>query len=172
MSEQIRDVGTKGTLVVYATKGGVTGESAHVIADVLRTKYGFEVDVVNLKKNPSPDLTQYRNIFIGSGVRMGRWYKQARRLLDNNFQGKNVVIFLSSCSAGDPEKHAKAVGDYIDKVLIKYPHMKPVAAEAFGGRMKTLGKTVDNCDMNTVRAWAEKVAEKLKRETSGNEEAI
>ncbi len=151
------------TLVAYATKGGVTEESANSIAHVLRTKHGFVVDLVNLKKNPSPDLEQYKNIFIGSGVRMGRWYKQALKLLDNNFEGKNVFIFLSSCSAGDPEKYQEAITKYIDDILAKYPHIKPIAAEAFGGRMKMFGKTVkDNCDIEKVRAWADRVGEKLK----------
>jgi len=33
------------TLIAYATKGGVTGDSAYAIADVLRQLYGFDVDV-------------------------------------------------------------------------------------------------------------------------------
>jgi len=169
MPEQhTKNVGTERTLIAYATKGGVTEESANVIADILRTKHGFEVDLVNLKKSPSPDLTQYKNIFIGSGVRMGRWYKQARKLLDNNFEGKNLVIFLSSCSAGNPEKYKEAITKYIHEVIAKYPLIKPFAAEAFGGRMKMFGRTVeDNCDMDKVRVWAEMVGEKLKCETLG-----
>lgn len=161
--QHIKDVETKRTLIAYATKGGVTEESANAIADVLRTKHDFEVDLINLKKNPSPDLTRYKNIFIGSGIRMGRWYKQALKLLDNNFEGKNVVIFLSSCSAGNPEKYEEAITKYIDDVLAKYPHVKPVAAEAFGGRMKMFGKKVeDNCDIEKVRTWADSVSEELK----------
>jgi menaquinone-dependent protoporphyrinogen oxidase len=150
------------TLIAYATKGGVTEESANVIADVLRTKHDFEVDLVNLRKKRSPDLTPYKNIFIGSGIRMGRWYKVALKFLENNFEGKNVVIFLSSCSAGNPEKHEEAMTKYINDVLVKYPHVKPIVAEAFGGRMKMLGKTVeDNFDMDKVRAWVEEVGKKL-----------
>lgn len=150
------------TLIAFATKGGVTEEAACVIASVLREEHGFEVDVVNLRENPSPDLTQYKNIFVGSGVRMGKWYKQALKFLENNFENKNVIVFLSSCTAGDPEKHDEAITKYINDVLAKYPHIKPVAAEAFGGRMKMLGKTVtDNCDMDKVRAWAEEVGKKL-----------
>ncbi len=150
------------TLIAYATKGGITEESANVIADVLRTKHDFEVDLVNLRKKRSPDLIPYKNIFIGSGIRMGRWYKGALKFLENNFEGKNVVIFLSSCSAGNPEKHEEAMTKYINDVLVKYPHVKPIAAEAFGGRMKMLGKTIeDNCDMGKVRAWVEDVGKKL-----------
>ena len=154
------------TLVAYATKGGVTEESAQVIAQTLREKYGFDVDIVNLRKNPAPDITQYRNIIIGSGIRMGRWYKSALKMLELDFTGKKVVLFLSACSAGNPEKHDEAVRNYLDAVLAKYPHVKPVAAQAFGGRMRMLGKTIeDNCDMDKIREWAEDVGKKLKEES-------
>ena len=150
------------TLVAYATKGGVTEESANVIAEVLREKHGLEVDLVALKKNPSPDLAQYKNIFIGSGIRIGRWYKPALKFLENNFENKNVIIFLSSGEAGNPEKHDQAITKYIKAVLVKYPNVKPIAAEAFGGRMKIFRKIItDNYDMRKVRAWAEEVGKKL-----------
>jgi menaquinone-dependent protoporphyrinogen IX oxidase len=50
---------------------GAAAEAASEIATVLRKKYDLEVDVVDLKKSPSPDLERYKNIVIGSGVRMG-----------------------------------------------------------------------------------------------------
>jgi menaquinone-dependent protoporphyrinogen IX oxidase len=152
------------TLVVFETKSGVTGESANIITEVLRDKYGFTVDVVNLKENPKPDLSQYKNIFIGSGIRVGRWYGRAKKFLNNDFEGKNVVIFLSACSAGDPKSHDEAVTKYLDNVLAKYPHVKPVAMGAFGGRMKMFGKVqTDTCNPDKVRVWAEEVGKKLVR---------
>jgi len=150
------------TLVAYATKSGVTGESANIIAEVLREKYGFDVEVLNLKEQPKPDFSQYDNIFIGSGIRMGRWYGKAEDLLKNDFEGKKVVIFLSACSAGDPKSHDEAVTKYLDNVLAKYPHLKPVAMGAFGGRMKMFGKVkADTCDPEKVRSWAEEVGRML-----------
>ncbi|MCK4474244.1 hypothetical protein KAU30_00270 [Candidatus Bathyarchaeota archaeon] len=45
----------------------------------------------------------------------------------------------------------------------KHPHVKPVATEAFGGRIKILGFTVsDKRDVDNVRAWAEELGKKLK----------
>jgi menaquinone-dependent protoporphyrinogen IX oxidase len=128
------------TLIAYSTKGGVTGESAGIIADVLHDKYGFDVDIVDLKKQSKPDLSEYDNVFIGSGIRVGRWYGRAKDLLKSDFTGKNVVIFLSACSAGDPKSHDEAVTKYLDDVLAKYPNVKPIATAAFGGRMKMFGK--------------------------------
>lgn len=46
------------TLIAYFTKGGVTAEFASEIANVLRERYSFEVDLINLGENPSPDLSQ------------------------------------------------------------------------------------------------------------------
>ena len=150
------------TLIAYATKSGVTGEYANIIAEVLREKYRFDVDVLNLKEKTKPDLSQYDNIFIGSGIRMGRWYGKAKDLLKNDFKGKRVVIFLSACSAGDPKSHDEAVTNYLDNVLVKYPHLKPVATGAFGGRMKMFGKVqADTCDPDKVREWAEQVGRML-----------
>jgi menaquinone-dependent protoporphyrinogen IX oxidase len=63
-------------MVAHVTKGGVTEEVARVIAEVLRDKYGLEVDLVNLKKNSSPDLAQYKNVIVGSGVRVGKVYRK------------------------------------------------------------------------------------------------
>lgn len=149
-------------IIAYETKSGVTGESADIIAGVLRGKYGLSVDVVNLKENPKPDLERYKSIFIGSGIRMGRWYGKAKKLLKGNFEGRNLIVFVSACSAGDPKSHDEAVGKYLNDVLAKYPAVKPFATAAFGGRMKMLGKIQsDTCNPDKVRAWAEEVGAKL-----------
>lgn len=150
------------TLIAYVTKGGVTGEAASVIADVLRGRYGLEVDTVDLRKNPSPDLAPYRNVVIGSGVRVQKVYKEALRFLEKDFGDRKVAIFFSSLEAGEPKSYNDAIRKYITSVLAKYPHVKPIAAEVFGGRMKILGFTVaDHRDMGKVKAWAEEFGKKL-----------
>ncbi len=154
--------GSQRTLIAYATKSGVTGETAAIIAEVLRDRFHHEVDVVDLKKNPNPPLLDYRNIFIGSGIRMGRWYGRAKKFLERTSEHHNIIIFLSACSAGDPEKHHDAVKQYINDVLTRYPHIQTVAAEAFGGRFRMFGKTFeDNWDGDKVRAWVLEIGGKL-----------
>jgi menaquinone-dependent protoporphyrinogen IX oxidase len=150
------------TLIAYATKGGVTGENAHTIASVLREKHGFEVDVVDIVKSRVPDLVPFQNIFIGSGIRMGMWYRKAARLLKHDFEGKRVVLFLSACSAGDPESYDNAIMKYLKNVLEKHPNIKPFAYEAFGGRMKMAGQITDNTDKDKVVQWADEVGGKLR----------
>ena len=151
------------TIIVYLTKIGVTKENAFLIASILRDRYNLEVDMVNLRENPSPELNRYRNIVLGSGVRIQRVYKKALRFLKrSDLKGKRLAIFLSSLEGGDPRGHDDAVKKYIKNVLAKYPHLHTVAAEVFGGRMKILGFTIkDNRDKEKVRVWAEKLGKIL-----------
>jgi len=147
-------MGKNKTLIAYASKGGVTEEAASVLANVLRDKYGFDVDVVNLRKNSHPDITQYSNVIVGCGVRMQRVYKEALNFLEKtDFKDKKVTIFLSSIF---PKREAES--RYIKRILEKYPHVKPVATNVFGGRMKILGRTiVDKRDLEKVKAWADEL---------------
>jgi menaquinone-dependent protoporphyrinogen IX oxidase len=150
------------TLIAYVTKGGVTEEAAREIANVLRGKYGLEVDLINLKKNASPNIAQYVNIIVGSGVRIGKVYTEALRFLEKDFKDKRTVFFISSGEAGDAKTHDSAVTKYVTNVLVNYPNFKPIATEAFGGRIKILGKMVsDSSDMAKVRVWAEELGKKF-----------
>lgn len=157
-------MGGEKTLIAYATRGGATEEVALKIAEVLKQKFGFEVDVVNLRKNPSPDISPHQNIIVGSGVRVQHVYKEAVNFLEkNDFEGKNVAFFILSLEAGHPQSYSKAVEKYIRRLLEKYPSVKPVAAEAFGGRMKFLGFTIaDARDFRKVEVWAENLGERLR----------
>jgi len=150
------------TLIAYETKGGATEESARKIAEVLRSKYQLEVDLVNLKKQKISDCSQYQNFVIGGGVRAGKVYSKALKCLENDFNGKKVAFFVSSGEAGDPEKYQQAKITFVENVLVNYPNVKPVATEAFGGRMKILGKTVwDNMDLAKAEAWAKELCKKF-----------
>ncbi len=145
------------TLIAYVTKGGVTEETASMIANVLQDRYGLEVDLTNLRKNPCPDLRPYGNVIIGTGVRMQKVYGEALEFLENDFKDKRVAVFVSSL-----EPHDEAVTKYIEKGLANRLNVKPVAARVFGGRMKVLGKVVqDKRDMEKVKSWAEELGKKL-----------
>jgi menaquinone-dependent protoporphyrinogen oxidase len=139
------------TLIAYETKGGSTEETARKIAEVLHSKYQLEVDLVNLKKQNISDCSQYNNIVIGGGVRAGKVYSKTLKCLEKDFNGKKVAFFVSSGDAGDPEKYQQAKIKFVENVLANYPNVKLVATEAFGGRMKILGKTVwDSMDLAKV----------------------
>ncbi len=145
------------TLIAYVTKSGVTEENAKIISNILNSNYGFEVDLINLKENSKPDLSQYDNIIIGSGIRIGRWYGKANKFLKNDFKDKKVAIFLSCGTAGVPETYQEAITKYIDNKLSKYPQVKPVSTETFGGRYSNF----DYTDPEKVKAWALELGKKL-----------
>lgn len=119
------------------------------------------MDLVNLKTSPKPELAQYENIIIGSGVRMGMWYGKAKKFLKNRFENKNVAIFLSSGMAGIPKSYDEAVSKFIRNKLAKFPHIKPIATEAFGGRYSGRFGNEDYTDPEKVKAWAIELGKKL-----------
>jgi menaquinone-dependent protoporphyrinogen oxidase len=155
-------MGPNKTLIAYETKGGATEESARKIADILRSKYQLEVDLVDLKKQKVPDLNQYRNIIIGGGVRGGKVYGKALKFIENDLSGKHVAFYVSSSWAGTPGSYENAKVKFVENTLAKYPKINPVSTEAFGGRIRMLRKTmVDNTDLTKVEAWAEELGKKF-----------
>ncbi len=144
------------TLIAYETKQGVSEETARKIADVLRLKFGFEVDLADLDEQKPLDLAQYQNVVVGGGVRMGKVYSKATKFLDNDFSGKKVAFFVCSAWGGTPgEYYDTAKKKFVENTLAKYPKITAVSTEAFGGRIRYVGKTmVDNIDLAKVEAWA------------------
>ena len=149
------------TLIAFVTKGGATEEAANVIADVLREKFGLAVDVVNLRRQPNPDIAQYRNIVVGGGVRAGKVYKEAPKFVEQDLSGKRVALFICSGAAGNPLHHYEVTEKYITKGLTAY-NVKLVSKEAFGGCIRIFGKAVtDRRDPAKVLAWAEELGKKF-----------
>jgi menaquinone-dependent protoporphyrinogen IX oxidase len=149
------------TLIAYATKSGATQKIAEKIAEVLQSKFGLEVDLVNLRKQSSPNLTPYKNIIVGSGVKSGQIYDETLKFLDQDFGNRQLAYF--TCSGFIyPKTYEETVSRYITDVLANYPKFKPVATEAFSGYLKILGIRVSNrLDMAKVETWATELGKKL-----------
>jgi menaquinone-dependent protoporphyrinogen IX oxidase len=153
------------TLVAYESKSGATEESARKIAEVLREKYQLDVDLVDLGNQKISDCTQYQNVVIGGGVRAGKVYGKALKCLENDWSNKKVAFFVSAGQAGDPKTYETAKAKFAENTLAKYPNIKPVSWEAFGGRMIILGKKLyDNVDLAKAEAWAEELGKKFTTE--------
>jgi menaquinone-dependent protoporphyrinogen IX oxidase len=159
-------VADKKTLIAYVTKGGATEEYATLIADVLRKKFGLNVDVVDLRKN-SPDIAQYANIIAGSGVRAGKTYKEFDVFMKRDFGGRKLALFVVCGAAGDkrPEERKRAKDKYWQATLNKNSSIEShiIGFEAFGGRVKILWKVVDGRDMKKAGEWAEKIGKPFSR---------
>lgn len=150
------------TLITYVTKSGATEEAANLIAKTLREKSGLEVDLVNLRKQPNPDIAQYKNIIVGVGKRSRGVYKEAVEFVKQDLTGKRVALFICSAAAGNPRLHDQVAETYITKGLAKTLNVKLVSMEAFGGCIRILGKAVlDRRNPAKVQAWAEELGKKL-----------
>lgn len=145
------------TLIAYVTRMGATAEYAKIIAEVFEKMHGIEVDVVDLKKR-EPDLSEYDNVVIGTSITIGRWPKQAMQLLEKDFEGKKVAVFVSSSKAGDPKFYDQAYQSYLKDVLSEHPNLQPVAIEAFGGIVRIFGYTASDARTpDRARNWADRV---------------
>jgi menaquinone-dependent protoporphyrinogen IX oxidase len=146
------------TLIAYATHGGTTEDYAKAIASVLTDEFKMQVELVNLRTDHNPNLTPYRNVIVGTGIKKFRVYEEGAEFLEKtNFGDRKVAIFLSSLM---PKDHV--IKKYVDVIIQKNPKLKPIAVEVLGGRMKVLGRTIrDITDIEKSKAWARKIAEQL-----------
>ncbi len=150
------------TLIAYQTKQGASKQAAEKIAHTLRVNYNLEVDIVDLDKKETLDLTLYSNLVVGAGVRGGMIYGKATRFLKKDLADKKVAFFVSSSWAGTPGSHDNAKARLVDKPMAKYPKLNIVSTEAFGGRIRYFRRTMlDSTDLTKVEAWAEELGKKF-----------
>lgn len=125
----------KSVLIVFASRFGSTDEIAHEIAEELE-KHEIITEVLNLKDGKSiPSLDEFDGIIVGSGVKMGRWTKEASNFLKGNHNSLNSKIlglFVSSGEAANPKTHDGAREKYLEKIMER-TGVKADMAEAFGG---------------------------------------
>ena len=74
------------TLLVFGTRYGATAGTSEEISKVLQAE-GFEVKVVNAKKEKIKDIANYDLIIVGSGMQFARWTGEAEDFL-KRFQKK------------------------------------------------------------------------------------
>jgi menaquinone-dependent protoporphyrinogen IX oxidase len=128
------------SLIAYGTRYGATASTSEEIAEILR-KEGFEVRVVNAKKEKVRDITEYELIIVGSGMQIDRWTGEAEDFLkkfQKELAKKKVALFVSSGAQalieheGKPEKIGRGKKKYLEEKAAKY-NLQPVALGLFGG---------------------------------------
>lgn len=161
-------------LVGYATKYGSTREVAEAVAAVLRDGE-LEVDVKPIKEVRS--LTAYKAVMLGAPLYMFHWHKDALRFLSrfrSELAERPVAIFCLG-PTHDPfeEIEWKEARSQLDKDLVRFSWLKPVAIKMFGGKYDPgklkfplnlfAGQTPasDLRDWNEIRAWAKDLTKNL-----------
>ncbi len=162
-------------LVTYATRYGSTQEVAEKVAATLREN-GLAVDVQPAKQVRS--LAGYRAVVLGAPLYIGSWLKDAQRFLAQHqaaLTALPVAVFtLGPVRVGEKPEEVRV---QMDRELARYPWLKPVAVEMFGGKYDpatmhfpdTLlavipgsplykSPATDLRDWDAIRTWADSVA--------------
>ncbi len=128
------------TLIVYCTRYGATESTSEEIAKLLRAE-GFDVRVVNTKKEKVKDISEYDLVIVGAGMQMSRWCKESENFLDKfqeELREKRTAIFISSGAKMifEHDGLTMEMEDNWQKFLVdkveKYS-LNPVALAMFGG---------------------------------------
>ena len=122
----------KRILVAYATKSGTTLQVARTIVETLRTSASVEC----LRADHISDISRYDAVIIGSGVRAGKWLKEAHSFVER-FQGalqERPVAYFTVCitMADDTPENRDAVIQYMqpERELVE-----PVSMGLFAGKL-------------------------------------
>ncbi len=114
----------KKVLIGYGTRYGSTEEIAIFFKDKLQEK-GYEVDLLDLRNSrikTSRLSNTYSGLLIGSGIRMGRWVRKAKKFLKKSqsyINENNLLtgVFVSSGEAGEADKRESAIQKYLLDVI-------------------------------------------------------
>ena len=160
-------------LVAYASRAGSTGEVSEVIGQVLR-EAGAAVDV-RLAKDVT-DLSPYRAVVVGSGIRVGKWLPEAVEFVERHREvlSRIPVAYFLVCLTlkEDTEENRREVSAYLDPVR---DLVQPVDVGLFAGAMdysklpfilRLVMKAMkspkgDFRDWEAIRAWADRVHNRL-----------
>ena len=122
-------------LMAYATRYGSTQEVADKIAATLRES-GLTVDVQPVKQVQT--LDGYRAVVLGAPLYIGSWLKDAQRFLTQHQTAlEKLPVAIFSLGPTRADEGTAEVRASLDAQVGKYPWLKPVAVELFGGKYRT-----------------------------------
>ena len=127
-------------LILYGTRYGATAGTSEEIANVLRSE-NFDVRVVNAKEEKVADISKYKLIIVGSGMKINKWTKEPENFLakfKTELANKKIAIFVSSALVaifeheGNTEEIDKMQRKYLEEKAEKYS-LNPIGMTIFGG---------------------------------------
>lgn len=163
-------------LVTYSSGYGTTQEVAEEIKTILSEEKSFEVDLISI--DDVKDIRPYDSVVLGSSVRAEHPMANVIDFLAlhrHELQDKAVAFFLVCLSANCELGREEVKNKFLPVFQQRFPQIKPVAAEAFGGKIdfnrlnpvmqnlmrRVLEKSglpsegsVDTRDWSYIRQWA------------------
>ncbi len=148
-------------LVAYATVYGSTQEVAERVAATLREQ-GLAADLQAARQVRS--LDPYGAVVLGAPLYMFHWHNDALHFLERHravLVRKPVAIFALG-PLNNVEKEFQEARAQLDKELVRFPWLLPVAVEIFGGRLEparfrfphNLIPVMRNMPPSDIRDWA------------------
>ncbi|HEY7419725.1 MAG TPA: flavodoxin domain-containing protein [Ktedonobacteraceae bacterium] len=152
-------------LVTYATRYGTTQEVAETVTATLRER-GLMVDIQPMREVHT--LEGYRAVVLGTALYAGHWHKDARRFLSRHHKAlveRPLAIFTLGPVHAD-EKEWQGAHMQLDKELAKFPWLRPITVEIFGGAIVPARMhfpfnhipAADVRDWTAIRTWASNLA--------------
>jgi menaquinone-dependent protoporphyrinogen IX oxidase len=127
-------------IIAYCTRYGATASTSEEIANGLRQE-GFDVRVVNTKKEKVRSISEYDLVIVGAGLQMFRWCKESEKFLkkfQNELRATRTAIFVSSGAIATMEHDGQIdeMEDHWQKHLVDKAaeySIDPIALGRFGG---------------------------------------
>lgn len=88
------------TLIIFSSSHGTTEKAAQLLKEQLIG----DVEIVNLKKFPNPNLTDYDSVILGSSIYVGSVKSRVKQFLKQNHNSlmtKHLGLFLCCMYEGD-----------------------------------------------------------------------
>ena len=166
-------------LVGYATRYGSTQKVAEAIAAML---YENGLATICQPTSKVRSLEGFDALVLGAPLYMFRWHKDAKRFLSRHRQllmARPVAVFALGPLHDDPKEWQDSRG-HLDKELLKFPWLAPVAVGIFGGKFDPMKLSFpynllpalkqmpasDIRDWTAIRDWTNDLAAKLQTNRS------
>jgi menaquinone-dependent protoporphyrinogen oxidase len=159
-------------LIAYTTAAGSTAEVARAIGQEIS---GGNETVDVLKTKDVKDLSPYRAVVVGTGIRAGRVYRDTLVFLERHHLvlSQVPVAYFVVCMTmkDDTEENRCQVETYVDQMRGKAPQVQPLEVGLFAGKMdfevlplllRLVVKAMkseegDFRDWEAIREWATRV---------------
>lgn len=87
-------------LIIFTTKYG----SVEKCSNLLKEKLNGDTTIVNLKKDPVPNLQDFDNIILGGSIYVGKIQKELTEFMNTNLDAllqKRVALFICAGEKGE-----------------------------------------------------------------------